>query len=45
MQVLVNDANASINGANNQNTNRRDFYGRVLDRVFTKRKEPVPQIP
>lgn len=34
-QVLVNDANAAINSANNQNTNRRDFYGRYLDKIWS----------
>jgi len=33
-QVLVNDANAAINSANNQNTNRRDFYGRYLSEIW-----------
>ena len=31
LQILVNDANAAVNAAGNQNTNRRDFYGRILD--------------
>tara|TARA_R110002167_G_scaffold42644_1_gene129508 strand:- start:54 stop:749 length:696 start_codon:yes stop_codon:yes gene_type:complete len=38
LQVLVNDANAAVNAADNQNTNRRDFYGRILD--LWKPKDP-----
>ena len=30
----INDANAAINSANNQNTNRRDFYGRYLSEIW-----------
>jgi hypothetical protein len=38
LQVLVNDANAAVNAAGNQNTNRRDFYNRILD--LWKPKDP-----
>ena len=34
LQVLVNDANAAAQSANNQNTNRRDFYKTVLAGIF-----------
>jgi len=42
LQVLVNDANAAVNAAGNQNTNRRDFYGRLLDVWMPKPKDPPP---
>jgi hypothetical protein len=40
LQILVNDANAAVNAAGNQNTNRRDFYGRLLDVWMPKPKDP-----
>jgi len=34
MQILVNDANAAANAANNQSTNRRTFFDKYLDQVW-----------
>jgi hypothetical protein len=38
LQVLVNDANAATSAANNQSNNRRLFYNKVLDSIFTKKE-------
>ena len=39
LQVLVNDANAAANGANNQSNNRRSFYDKVLSNIFNRPKD------